>query len=119
MWGSILACENLGRVLELLGQVQHSHVLDVVVALDILRSEEDSSSQCQRCACHDGRFALDKVFVIKGDLAEVKSHVLHFNIVRTLPHLNVHPSVDRRAAHRPVQRIQHMPFHLGEHLLII
>ena len=59
--------------------------------------------------------------MIHGDLANVQSQVFNLwvLVLRSFQQCELQPAIRSRVTNMPFQRIQNMPFHLREHLLVV
>lgn len=105
--------------MQLLGQLHQSHLFVKLVAVWNLESAEDGAGEGERGASHDRWLGRDKVLVVEGNLADVPCHVLHLHILVFLGQGDLQEAVDRRMTDPPVERVQHVPLHLCEHLLVV
>lgn len=84
-----------------------------------LMSAEDRSSESQGRSSHDGRLGRHKVSVVESNLAQVRGHVLNLSVISLLGRHELLEKVDGGVANRPLECVENVHLHLGEHAGII
>lgn len=118
--GRVLAGERDGGLVQMLRQRQQ-RVAAVTVPLAIvdLGSVENRPCQGVRGTCHDGWLRGDEVTVVEGDLAEVGGHVPDLTVVLLVSPDDGLEEVDSGVADVPLQRVEDVHLHLGEHASVV
>ena len=80
---------------------------------------KDVPCQGQGRARHDGRPNADEILVEESNLGQVSCHRLDLGVKVDLLKDHLQKALDGRMADRPAQRLQNMPFHLDEHILVV
>lgn len=100
---------------------RHEGSVLVVVPFTIvdLLPAKNSPCQGQRSPRHGRWLGRDKVTVVERDLADVGSHVLNLLVVPLLRDNELGEEVDGRVTNGPIESVENMHLHLGEHASII
>lgn len=120
VWRSILASQGGRRLIEVLRERHESEVVCLnPVGIVIFRSAEDGTGESKRTAGQDRGPSRDKIAVVEGNLAEVGRHVLDLDVVALLNDHELGEAVDSRMANSPLECIEDVHLHLGEHTRVI
>lgn len=118
--GGVLASQRRRGLVKVLGQSQQGEVLGVVPFTVIdLGAAEDGASQGKRGSGHHRRLGGNKVSVVESNLAKVGSHMFDFCIVTLLGSHELGEEVDGGVANGPLEGVEDVHLHLGEHAGIV
>ena len=67
----------------------------------------------------DGRRCGHELLMEQGNLCNIQGHVLDFGVVWSFCKSDLEKGVDGGVSNCPVQGLQNVPLHLGEHLIIV
>lgn len=84
-----------------------------------LGSTKDVTRKGKSRSGHDRRQHGDEVLVVQSHLGDVGSHVLDFGVGCCFGQSNVEEACDGGVADDPVQCLQHVPFHLRKHVVVV
>lgn len=114
--GRVLAGEGGRGLVKVVRQCQQRHVLRVIpLSIVHFGTGEDGSREGERRSSHHRRLGGDKVAVVHGNLAEVGRHVLNLLVISLLRHHELSKEVDGGVADGPVESVENVHLHLGEH----
>lgn len=118
--GHVLARQRDGRLVKVLGQGKQCVArITVPLAIADLGSAEDGSCQGVGSPGHGRRLGGHKVAVVEGDLTNVSGHVSNFAVVLLVGPNDGLEEVDRGVANVPLEGIEDVHLHLGEHAGIV
>ena len=121
MVGCILSRQRLRWLSEVVGDVEHDLRIVLCRPLIVARhwTVEDAPRKSQRRACHGRRTHWYELLVVERDLGDVPRHMLQLCVDGTLSQSQLQEARDGRMADDPVKRLQHVPLHLSEHIVVV
>lgn len=107
--------------MQLLRQSNQGHRIVVRSPFGVtrLRPIQDAARESQGCPGKVSRRLGHELPVEEGNLEDVQCKMLYFRVVGSIDDGDLKKAVDSRVSNGPSQRLQNVPLHLDEHVVIV